>query len=281
MPGAAANAQEKTAQKMQWNALLEYSSSFAMHYLLCLLCGVAFAVMEFCVKPKTDDIEFSTLDPTIAKTFKPHELVGNGSCLFIAAGVPLLAITGYCVYGRKMLKKHKKTDAEKVHPIFSLWHTSLLALCAALTLNGALTCFLKLVIANPRPDFISRCQPVVTRQDDRFSLSDCTQTDIYTLYDGLRSTPSGHSSFALAGLGYLYMWQTRFICGNKTRHLWCPLLIVLVMLSRVVDHKHRWSDLVYGGLVGLASLGFAWTQIVRPQLALADSWQLPRPVTQA
>lgn len=186
-------------------------------------------------------------------------------------------ITGYCVYGVSIVKNCKKV--KDVGKELHLWHVSMLALFLVLTTNGLITCCLKVVIGNLRPDFLARCQLDPAKAGNTFTIADCRQPDLYTLYDGLRSTPSGHSSFAVSGLGYLYVWQRQFIVGDKKRYLWCPVLAALVMVTRVVDHKHHWYDLLCGSAVGGLSLLIGWNRLVRPNLLTSDTWQLPRPVT--
>lgn len=59
-------------------------------------------------------------------------------------------------------------------------------------------------MGRPRPDLIDRCKPKEgTERDKLVGIEICTETEHHRLHDGWRSFPSGHSSFAFAGLGYL------------------------------------------------------------------------------
>lgn len=78
-------------------------------------------------------------------------------------------------------------------------------------------------VGRPRPDLLARCKPVGQSNDMLESLLSilielqekgtpehglvnwvvCTETDHHVLHDGWRSFPSGHSSLAFSGLGYL------------------------------------------------------------------------------
>ena len=100
------------------------------------------------------------------------------------------------------------------------FHISILGLIAA----GAATIFmtegLKVMIGKPRPDCISRCLPDMANYEDfvisgvastlssgqLVSKAICTQKDYHRLNDGFKSFPSGHSSGAAVGLGYLSLY---------------------------------------------------------------------------
>jgi diacylglycerol diphosphate phosphatase/phosphatidate phosphatase len=74
-----------------------------------------------------------------------------------------------------------------------------------------LTCFVTDVVKNavgrPRPDLIERCKPKSGTPTDRLVTIDvCSELDHHTLHDGWRSFPSGHSSFAFSGLGFLSLF---------------------------------------------------------------------------
>lgn len=223
------------------------------------------ASTELLLPPRTQGVRFDRSKAAISHTFVANETVGNGACLLISAGLPLLLIAVYCTVASTSLKKKllpQRPDeiSKKLH----LWHASSLCLLLSLALAGGLTGALKFVIGNPRPDFLARCQLPSQHASHWFTLDECRQQDQYLLLDGLRSTPSGHSSLATAGLGYLWAWQTRFTRPRPASHLWCPLLALAVMVSRVVDHKHFWYDVLGGCLLGLLSAAIAWRALHEP-----------------
>ena len=108
------------------------------------------------------------------------------------------------------------------------------------------------------------------------------------LDEGFRSFPSGHSSYAFAGLGFLSLWlmgQLSLFAVPHTYHyaattppsasssvsvqrplrLWrsflslTPLwLAVYIAVSRIQDHRHHVSDVVVGALLGLAGSYLAY-----------------------
>jgi diacylglycerol diphosphate phosphatase/phosphatidate phosphatase len=83
-------------------------------------------------------------------------------------------------------------------------HVTVLGLFISHALASFLTDVVKNAVGRPRPDLIARCKPAKgTPGHALVKIDVCTETDHHTLHDGWRSFPSGHSSFAFAGLGYL------------------------------------------------------------------------------
>lgn len=85
-------------------------------------------------------------------------------------------------------------------------HVTILGLFISLILTSFLTDVVKNSVGRPRPDLIDRCKPANgTPEHELVNYTVCTETDHHVLHDGWRSFPSGHSSFAFSGLGYLAM----------------------------------------------------------------------------
>ena len=83
-------------------------------------------------------------------------------------------------------------------------HVTILGLFISHALASFLTDVVKNAVGRPRPDLIARCKPAKgTLGHTLITIDVCTETDHHILHDGWRSFPSGHSSFAFAGLGYL------------------------------------------------------------------------------
>lgn len=115
----------------------------------------------------------------------------------------------------------------------------------------ALTCFVTDVIKNavgrPRPDLIERCKPAAgTPHDQLVSIDVCTETDHHTLHDGWRSFPSGHSSFAFSGLGFLalffsgqlHVFRPRTDLGRALLALAPILGAAMIAISRCEDYRY-------------------------------------------
>ena len=86
-------------------------------------------------------------------------------------------------------------------------HVTILGLFISVMLTAFLTDVVKNAVGRPRPDLLARCKPRAgTPQNKLVTIDVCTETDHHILHDGWRSFPSGHSSFAFSGLGYLAMY---------------------------------------------------------------------------
>ncbi|EXJ72581.1 uncharacterized protein A1O5_03727 [Cladophialophora psammophila CBS 110553] len=152
-------------------------------------------------------------------------------------------------------------------------HVTILGLLISLFLASLLTDIIKNAIGRPRPDLIARCKPEAgTPEHELVTIVVCTETDHHTLHDGWRSFPSGHSSWAFAGLGYLAL----FLAGQM--HVFRPhadlarILIflaplagaALVAMSRLADYRHDIYDVTCGSLLGMSVAYITYRRYFRP-----------------
>lgn len=94
--------------------------------------------------------------------------------------------------------------AAVVQPGVHKVHVTILGLFISLILTSFLTDVVKNSVGRPRPDLLDRCKPLKgTPKHALVTIDVCTETNQHVLHDGWRSFPSGHSSFAFSGLGYL------------------------------------------------------------------------------
>ncbi|KAI1633531.1 PAP2 superfamily protein [Biscogniauxia mediterranea] len=147
---------------------------------------------------------------------------------------------------------------------FHKHHNAILGLAIALILSSFLTDVVKNMVGRPRPDLIARCKPAAgTKPNVLVTIDVCTETGHHTLHDGWRSFPSGHSSFAFSGLGYLACFlagQLRIFRDKRDlgRTLIClaPLIgATMIAISRCQDYRHDVYDVTVGTLLGL-TVGF-------------------------
>lgn len=189
---------------------------------------------------------FSLDDLRIAYPHAATERV-SVSWLFIYAGaLPLGLLVGWALAARP--GTHKA-------------HVTLLGWLASMILTLFLTDVVKNAVGRPRPDLLSRCKPAPgTPAHTLVTFEVCTETDHHVLHDGWRSFPSGHSSTAFSGLGYLslvmagqcHVYRPRADLARVLLAL-APLLgAALIAISRCEDYRHDVYDVSVGSLLGMA-----------------------------
>ncbi|KAI9736585.1 MAG: hypothetical protein M1818_006096 [Claussenomyces sp. TS43310] len=143
----------------------------------------------------------------------------------------------------------------------------MLGIFISMILTSFITDVVKNAVGRPRPDLISRCKPDAnTPKHSLVNFDVCTETNHHVLHDGWRSFPSGHSSFAFSGLGFLALW----LCGqlhvfrpraDLIRGLlaFSPLLgAAMIAISRCEDYRHDVYDVTVGSLLGMGIAFFSY-----------------------
>lgn len=165
---------------------------------------------------------------------------------------------------------------------------SVLGLFVSVILCTFITDVLKNAIGHPRPDLISRCRAVKgTPREALVGYKVCSQPNAHILQEGWRSFPSGHSSFAFSGFGYLSLYiflhdvvcmytseadllECRFLTGQlrvfrpRTDLFRCFLALaplfgaVFISVSRLQDYRHDVYDVSCGAILGLLVARFSY-----------------------
>jgi len=141
-----------------------------------------------------------------------------------------------------------------------------------ITLTMIITIGLKTTVGRPRPHMLARCElgeKVLRATTTLFSMQDCMQP--HRLHDAFRSFPSGHSSLAFSGLGFLALFAAKEAgLMHSPLHVYkvflamAPLLLAgFIAASRVSDYHHHPTDVLFGSGVGLLTAGYSWYMLQR------------------
>ncbi|KAG2127920.1 phosphatidic acid phosphatase type 2/haloperoxidase [Suillus bovinus] len=261
------NAMSQEHQRLR-PSLRRFMLSYAPDWIISGALWAIFWAIDNYIRVSGFKRQFSLSDVSLRYPYAVNERVGTTALSFISCGIPFVV---QCFVNFLTVQ--------------SWWdfHHSTLGLVLSLSTTRAITQLVKVTVGRPRPDLISRCQPVTGSADPLFGLSTvdiCTQTVSKILEDGWKSFPSGHSSMSFAGLGFLafyligklHLFDTR---GYVSKVWICiaPLAgAMLVAISRTMDYRHHWQDVVGGSTLGLLLAYFSYRQYY-PHLALAESHQ--------
>ncbi|CAH01534.1 bifunctional diacylglycerol diphosphate phosphatase/phosphatidate phosphatase [Kluyveromyces lactis] len=214
-----------------------------------ILCVVLFLVNIPVYYQKPFQRQFFINDLTISHPFAEVEMVNNHALIVYSYFVPFFTIILFSLLLAD--SKHR----------WYLMYISLLGLSFTWISTSLLTNYLKNWFGRHRPDFLARCAPKhgTPKNTLVYAIDVCTSTDYAVLYDGFRTTPSGHSSESFAGLGFLFLW----LCGQLLTELpetgsWRTIVACLplvgasvIALSRTQDYRHHFVDVMLGSLLGI------------------------------
>lgn len=214
--------------------------------------------------------QFVINDITINHPFAEHQRVPNEMNMIYSLAIPcgiIILVT--------MLLAHPKHR-------FYLGYISILGLFVSFFVNELFTDALKNWIGRHRPDFIARCipRPDAPRDVLVFAKDVCTTKNLNRLADGFRTTPSGHSSSAFSGLGYLSLWlMGQLLTEHPLTGSWrkvfasVPMLCAaLIALSRTEDYRHHFIDVILGSMLGMTVAYWAYRRNF-PELSSTSSFK--------
>lgn len=227
--------------------------SYVPDWIITILLAAIFFALD---KVPGFKREFSLSDTSLRHPYAVKERVPNLALYLIAFAAPVVI-----------------QALVNLITIRSWWdfHNATLGLVLGLATTGAFTQFTKITVGRPRPDIISRCKPIPGSVDPTNQLSTiaiCTETDPAILRDGWRSFFSGHSSLSFAGLGFLSLYLAGklhlFDRRGHTAKAWIALTPLagasLVAISRTMDYRHHWHDVLVGSAVGFVLAYFSYRQ---------------------
>ncbi|KAE8348757.1 phosphatidic acid phosphatase type 2/haloperoxidase [Aspergillus coremiiformis] len=244
---------------------------------------------------------FTLTDPKISFPFTSSETVTTAVLAVVALIAPaviIVLVVLVLIPGSQMSVNRRTAWRYKIWE----WNAGWLGLALAVAGAFMATEGLKNLYGRPRPDMLARCDPnladvgayVVSGLGGRLegaprmvSWEICQNKGKELAVDGFVSFPSGHSSFAFAGLTYLSLWLcAKFAIGfpylahspftqdlqaqnRKTiRELGAapPVLMVIlafvpmavaffISASRWFDYRHHAFDIIFGSVMGIV---FAW-----------------------
>ncbi|XP_044490291.1 lipid phosphate phosphatase 2-like [Mangifera indica] len=158
-------------------------------------------------------------------------------------------------------------------------HHAILGLLYSVLVTGVITDAIKDGVGRPRPDFFWRCFPNGTGIFDPVTKNVLCTGDKKVINEGHKSFPSGHTSWAFAGLGFLALYLSGKIqVFDRKGHVakLCliifPLLVAsMVAVSRVDDYWHHWQDVFGGAIIGTVVATFCYLQFFPPPYDV-DGW---------
>ncbi|KAM0933104.1 putative phosphatidate phosphatase [Dioscorea sansibarensis] len=151
-------------------------------------------------------------------------------------------------------------------------HHAILGLLYSVLITAVITDAIKDAVGRPRPDFFWRCFPDGKELYDNITGNVICHGEKSVIKEGHKSFPSGHTSWAFSGLGFLALYLSGKIkVFDRRGHIaklcvvFLPLLCAsLVGISRVDDYWHHWQDVFAGGLLGIVMATFCYLQFFPP-----------------
>lgn len=227
-----------------------WQRTYAPDYIALAVLGAGYALILVGVEPFHR--MFYLNDINISYPFAEVERVPVVWNMIYAGVIPAAVIVLWLLLSRSTLHKY---------------HVTALAFGISLLLTSFLTDVIKNAVGRPRPDLLSRCKPRAGTPDNVLvTIEVCTETNHHRLHDGWRSFPSGHSSFAFSGLGFLAIFfagqmrvlRPRADFGDFLLSA-APLLgAAMIAISRCEDYRHDVYDVCVGSLLGFMVAYFSY-----------------------
>ena len=155
---------------------------------------------------------FSLVDPDISFPYVKHQKVSTSVLFVVSLVAPaiLIALVSL-VFVRGPTAREPWSKAQVWRKKLWEWNVGWMGLALSCAITALFTNALKLLIGRPRPDLLSRCNPILSEisshvlggirdqisEGTLVSSTICQQTNHGLLKDGFQSFPSGHASCKL------------------------------------------------------------------------------------
>lgn len=217
---------------------------------------LAFVALEFIANPHRREISREEMESLLYE-FKRKNSIPSWAVPFIGVAFPLLFVLAAFQWPRGLLGPIEQREL----------HDLIYALLINVAITATFTSALKESVGRPRPNFLHRCFPTMdTTQIIEYLEENDYQLDIQhdckassgTLEEGLKSFPSGHTSWAtcsLAFVTFLMLGKLRPFDGRG--EVWRLVVSIIpicgavaVGITRINDYWHHWTDVVAGFGIG-------------------------------
>jgi diacylglycerol diphosphate phosphatase/phosphatidate phosphatase len=197
---------------------------------------------------------FSLSDATIG--FPHHKDTFPNWSLAPIAVLPCVAYILFGIFGTPRYRSdlHRSVEISRY----------LLLQAMSVTLNELVTEGVKYSAGRLRPDFLSRLAASGCNATLVAKATDCCFSNT-EMVEGRLSFPSGHTSWAFAALvpfSLFLAWRFRVAHTGQflpTIVSLLPMLLALVVfVSRTIDFRHNFSDVLAGAVIGSSSAMVAW-----------------------
>lgn len=243
-------------KNLQISALTLYS--YVIDWTIYISILIVFMIYGTVLAPRYH--EFLLLDTSLMYSYKSENetVIPLYMLILIAVVLPIIQFVFCSIYNRNTL-----STARKVWDIFS----GLMALCGSMATQLMITCILKNICGLPRPDLISRCQPMQTdiaKYGQLATVEICEAfaggpgPSAYILQEGFRSFPSGHLSTVFCGMvltslniaGKLQIFDKRGISFKVLLAISPIMVACFVSCTRISDNRHFLRDVIGGSIIG-------------------------------
>lgn len=240
---------------------------YVFDYAVVIVCIAGFSALDLA---DPHEQQFSLADVHLQHPYATRERVPALWAALVAILAPAVVMALWCgILEGRVLRTRQLSGRTRVWEI----NVAVLGLLLSVGLALVTTNIFKNTVGRPRPDLIDRCRPVqdAASMTTPFGLSNvtiCRQTDRAVMRDGYKSFPSGHSSTAFSGLGYLAIWLAgKLHTLDGAGHVWKVALIsvpvmaaTLIAASRIMDARHHPFDVLFGSALGAVAAWISYRQ---------------------